>query len=493
MNWPVSDFKELRWEDFSGGKNTRFPSTQIQRNEGQDCLNVYSDLRKALVKRPGYTAYATDGATGVTTFWAYNKIDGAGNYARYLLKAAGTAVRAWNGSVWADVATGLATGLRYGYAEANNKSYFANGTDGLKSWDGTTLATVAGAPTGIWYLVWHKNRVYAATGKSSRLYFTDLGDPTSWPVLNFIDFDIDDGDKVTGIRSLPDGALLITKEHSRHILRGSGPGNYTTLSFRDGVGCVSHWAMASVPEANRLAFLDREGVYLTDGAHVQLISDHITPDLRAWPQGKLALACLEYYNYHLHLSVPNGPTDIRNTYLWLWDERSKGWWPWNIPASHLLNYFDGTTEMLLASSGTTGALYQLWNGDNDNGVAINAFWIGKDDDADQPTRIKRYKRGFATEKAVDGTHSVTVVWNQDFGAHSTSFTVPVNNGTFPVFDVAVFDTALFVSMQGITNGKTMVPAQSAYVRPEVYQPGKNEPFAILNLVLEMKVTERRVG
>jgi hypothetical protein len=491
--FPTTEFGEMKWEDFSGGKNTRFPSTQIERNQAQDCLNVYSDLRKALVKRPGFTSFATDTNGVINTFWLYYKLAADGSFTRYLLEAAGTVVRAFDGTTTTTVATALTSGLRFGYAEANNKAYFANGTDGLKQWDGTTLTAIAGAPTGTWYLVWHRNRMYALTGKNSRLYFSDLGDPTSWPVLNFLDFDVDDGDKLTGMISIDDGGLVLFKERSRHMLKGSGPGNYTSLSIRDDVGCVSHWAIAHVTDMNQVAFLDRSGVYLTNGVSKHLISDAITPDVRAWPQATLTKADMCYFNEHLHLALPNTFGDTANTYLWVWDVRGKGWWPWTIAASHLLVHFDGANRYLLASSTTTGQLNKLWTGYNDAGAAINAYWKGKDDDAGEPTRRKRYKRGFATEKAYEGTHSVTVVWNQDFGAKSVSMSVPVNAGTFPVFDVSAFDVATFVSSQGVVPKAEMVSTESGYIRPEVSQNGIDTPFAILNLTLESKLTNRRVG
>lgn len=491
--FPKTEYGEIRWERFDGGKNSRHPSTQIDRNQAQDCLNVYTDLRGALVKRPGFVVFAQDGAAPISTFWAYDKLNVDGSFTRYLLKAAGTTVRAWNGAAWSDVATALTSGLRFGYAEANNKAYFANGTDGLKQWDGTTLTAIAGAPAGIQGIAWHSNRMYGVTGKSSRLYFSDLGDPTSWPVLNFMDFDVDDGDRITGIRPLPDGALFVAKEHSRHLLRGTGPGSYTSRSFRDGVGCVSHWAIAHVPEINQLVFLDRDGVYTTDGVQVHLISDLITPDIRAWSQATLQLATMAYHNFHLHLAVPTGSGATANTMTYVWDARAKGWWPWSITASHFLQYFDGSSEMLLAGDPVTGNLYKLWTGDNDNGAAIYGWWKGRDDSAGDSTRHKRYKRAFGTEKAYLGTHSVTVVWNQDFGKQSTAMTIPVNAGTFPEFDVAEWDVSAFASAEGVVPAVKMVASESSYVRPEVYQSGVDCPFALLELVLESKLTNRRVG
>lgn len=500
VNFPQTEFTTLEWQDFSGGKNSRFPSTEIERNQCQDCLNVYSDLRGALCKRHGYTLLSQDGTDPVQTIWAYNKLKADGSFDRYLLKAAGTTVRAYTsvgGGTWSNVATGLTAGKRFGAAEANNKSYFANGADGLKQWDGTTLTAVSGAPAGTWLLVWHRNRMYAATGKSSRLYFSDLGDPTSWPVLNFLDFDVDDGDRITALAEGPDGSLVIFKETSRHVLRGTGPGSYTSHSVRDGIGCVSHWATAQVADekgsSSELAFLSREGVYLTDGTKKTLISDAITPDVRVWPQEYLHLSSLAYYNQHLHVSLPNGRYDTANTYIWAWDVRGKGWWPWTIPASHLFVWYTGTARMLLAGSPATGRIHTLWDGYNDNGAAINSLWIGKDDDAGKPTHKKRYKRGFATEKAFDGTQALAVMWNQDFGVASTVMQVPVNTGSFPVFDVSAFDVAVFVSAQGVVPALKMVATESAYVRPEVYQNGIDTPFALLGLALEVKVTNRRVG
>lgn len=492
--FPQTEFGLMRWDRFDGGLNTRFPTTQIDRHEAQDCRNVYTDLRGALVKRKGYELFSQDGSDVPKTFWPYYDLQAGGSFNRYILKASGTVVRAFNGSTWSDIITGLTSGLRHGYATGNNNSYFANGTNGLYQWTGTGSATsVAAAPSGTWILMWHANRMWALTGQSSRVYFSDLGDPTSWPALNFIDFDVDDGDKLIGMASINDSAAVFFKERSRHMLRGTGPGNFTSYSYRDGRGAVSPFAIVTVGELGMAAVLDRDMVYLTNGPQVRNISDKIEPTVRQWAQQYLHLACMAFYREHLHLCVPNDSADTGNTYMYLYDINAKSWWPQNIAAGHLAVYFDGTSEALLSSSTTTGKLYEQWSGNSDEGAAINAYWKGKDDAREQETRRKRYKRGFATQKAYEGTHDVRIVWNQDFGAQSVSMEVPVNTGTFPVFDEATFDNSVFVSSEGVVTGAKMVATESAYVRPEVYQEGIDEPFAILSLALEAKLTNRRVG
>lgn len=108
----------------------------------------------------------------------------------------------------------------------------------------------------------------------STFFFSNIGDPESINPLNSIPVRTNDGDRITGIKSF-NGAFMIFKQKSFHILTGEDPANFALRELSDQYGCVSHRAIAQYNDF--LLFLDRKGIVKFNGANFEIISTPLDP------------------------------------------------------------------------------------------------------------------------------------------------------------------------------------------------------------------------
>lgn len=147
----------------------------------------------------------------------------------------------------------VATGTVYppSFDTLLNKVYMTTSGRALASWDGTTFANVSGAPQ-CHFLKTFKNYMFAAntTANPSRIFWSAVINPDSWPASNFIDVAPNDGQQITGLFN--DGtSLLILKQRSIYKLSGDifDPSNptYTLTKIYTPPECVfdsaNSWAM----------------------------------------------------------------------------------------------------------------------------------------------------------------------------------------------------------------------------------------------------------
>lgn len=116
----------------------------------------------------------------------------------------------------------------------------------VRKYDGATVSNVAGAPPGR-TIAFYRNRIFigGTEANPSRLWFSDLGNEDSWPVNNFIDVGLDDGEPIQDIAPLSDG-LIIAKEGSLWFLSGTGPTNFE-LHHLDGGDGMRGRCIAATP------------------------------------------------------------------------------------------------------------------------------------------------------------------------------------------------------------------------------------------------------
>lgn len=157
--------------------------------------------------------HATDAALSAGVFYK------VGSVARILVHTTGGRVRASSDpfTVWADVGTGFSLSKPFRFVTWLGKVYFINQTDGLRSWDGTTLAAIAAAPKGSTLRVWKDTMfVTGVSGNEDRIYSSAAGDPTTWPAANFVDIGKGDGDRFTALAD--DGTALICFKRRSHFI-----------------------------------------------------------------------------------------------------------------------------------------------------------------------------------------------------------------------------------------------------------------------------------
>lgn len=269
-----------------------------------------------------------------------------------------------------------------------------NGIDAPQKYDGDTLSELGGSPPRGRFVVAHKNYLFMANapGGSSRLYFSDVLNLESWPLLNFIDISPNDGDYITGL--LPfDDYLIIAKNRSIWVLLGSGPSDFEVRRIHDGVGCVAPRSLVRLP--NFFAFVSSEGIYLSNLAEPVLITERLKKTWAGLNSRKLDLAAGEFYDHKLRMDLPNGDSHINNIRI-IFDTIRQALYleEFTEHASCYCKFTEAGKEYLLYGHANVGQVSYANTGTADNDQDINMVWETKWFDFGSNATEKKVKRTY---------------------------------------------------------------------------------------------------
>lgn len=481
---------------FSGfaGLNNKYSNEEISDNESPDCLNVDFDQRGAITKRKGFTLTKNFGTTQINSIIPFYKTDGT----RVFIVAYGTSLIQYNPSTQTTTTittTLTGNGLRFTGAidTVHNVLYLLNGNtaDGLMSWDGTTFTkAIANAPNGK-YIEFYKNRMYICgdPANPNRLYMSDLGTPTSWPALNFID--IDDGlGGITGMKQLGDSQIIF-KEMGVFILKGDGPSNYVVVTTFSGQhGSVSHYSIVRIP--NGLMYLSRDGVYLFDGKHFNLMSDKIQGSVYAWNQQYTGGAVAFEYDHKYMISVPEGVGQTTNNRTYVYSYLYKYWTRFDIPMQANCIFTSSTVLPTPYFSDTAGNVMQAFTGDNDNGAAINSYFLTKNYDFGTSAHYKTFKKIVFEALANPGSYNISLTFVQDFGKNSKNIQMPVSYKTLTIWNQFTWGQVKWGGVGEVAQLSTIMPGQAKYIQFRIDGNGANQPYTLLKWTVKYKVKARIV-
>ena len=119
------------------------------------------------------------------------------------------------------------------------------------------------APVGLKFLVEAYAMLFGAVG--SRLYFTPIGEPDSWPTLFFLDFSFD----ITAVIPVSAG-IIVCSNYRSEIVLGTGPFSLSRQPLSGDQGCISHKSVQFL-DAGAL-WLSTDGLCLSSGGPVKVIS-----------------------------------------------------------------------------------------------------------------------------------------------------------------------------------------------------------------------------
>lgn len=370
-----------------GGIDTTTDPVGMDDTMSPDCLNVVYDTIKSVGSRKGYVKLLTSALT--------NFIGGLcplyqSNGTRQLVYASGQNLYRYNNAGGSTLLTGtpatFTNNQQWSFDVYQDNVYGGNGIDPLMTYNGSSYA-IANAGISPQYVKIHNNRVYCANKNSSTLYFSDAGNPTSFPVNNFIQINTNDGQVITGLAEVPNG-LLIFKSGSVWLLTGEplGAGNTTTignLQLRQaagplGVGCSAFRTIQRVDQV--VLFMHYSGLYYYQNGNIYPLSPQLNttfksgmnPGFISLSWGLYSPAEKKYF-----LGYPSSAATTPDSVI-LYDLLTKQYALWDhMPGSCAVSFqFSGLQDTILMGDPTKGNIYELLQGYadiyGDNGMATGS-------------------------------------------------------------------------------------------------------------------------
>lgn len=219
----VSGGQPIRIGPFKGGLNDASDPTAIADDELASCENFEFDVDGALNSRPPVVAYSAAPVSETINILGHY-IDANGT--NWLLAATSDKLYYDNSGSWVEITTGLTINAMVQY---DSKAWLiadpsSSGDGG--SWVPTTTGaagtwtTVSAIPRGSSGTIF-KDRLYVSAGdtsttNTSRLQFSNNGDPATWTSSDFIDVNPGDGQKLIDIFA-SGNALYCFKSDSTYV------------------------------------------------------------------------------------------------------------------------------------------------------------------------------------------------------------------------------------------------------------------------------------
>jgi len=140
----------------------------------------------------------------------------------------------------------------------------------LRFWNGSAAADASAVAVAGRALAYHKERFWSAAPAADpdRVYYSAVGDHTSWDLNNYIPVGPDDGGIVEDIAPAL-GGLLIAKSNGIWFLTGDGPNTFVLTKLDGGEG---HWGRCICSTPYGAAIAGTQDVYLWQGGSVEPIS-----------------------------------------------------------------------------------------------------------------------------------------------------------------------------------------------------------------------------
>lgn len=385
------------WEirDFTEGLIDRSDANIIPVNASQDCQNVISRVIGRLKIRGGQkklnpTALNTSRITGLYPYYTEAGL-------KRLVTACNGKVYYWDASTSAfvQIHTGLTAAADILFESCANFMVGFNGTDSPFKWNGTNpVSTLANAPAGGKMPVLHKEQLFIQhAAHPSQLWWSEPFYPESWPAVNYWSFNDGDGDSITCHKPFL-GELIIFKRRSIHNLRGTTLDDFRSDMLDSRVGCVG--PRAAAVDGNAMYFVADDGLYHFNGVKATNLTEGRIP--RFWSRINkqyIHKAAVEIWDGLLWVALPEGNSSVNNVVL-IYDLAGGKFWVYRaINADCLAIFNDGTSSYFYSGdSAATGFIRQQDVGSDDDGVAIEAYYIGQAHNQGTPEREKKAKEIF---------------------------------------------------------------------------------------------------
>lgn len=243
--------------------------------------------------------------------------------------------------------------------------------------------------------VLHKEKVFCQTTSSkSDLYFTDSYEPEYWPVVNTWAFNDGDGDSINCHVSFL-GDMIVMKDGSLHLLKGSNMDTFNADELDGRVGCVAQ--RAACVNGLTMYFVGKDGLYSFNGMRASNLVSKKIPNFWKNNVNKAYLykAIVIAWDDLIWVALPEGSSTVNNMILILDPEGDKFWVWRSINARSLAIFDNGTKKALYSGDSTlTGFVREQDIDTDDDGVAIEAYWVGQAYSNNTAERFKRARRIF---------------------------------------------------------------------------------------------------
>ena len=458
-----------RFFENSGGLVDRISPLLIPDKSATAIQNITLDDRGQLTKRNGYTILHSTGVLGpVTSPVTGGAYHNAASGTSFFGVVVGTSVyrtaNTFSGTYEDVTSTVTVTNNASNLAQTtsiNDKLVFCNESDKpfLLGSTGNAVQISTGLFTGAKTCATYGNYLVLANltetsvAYPSRVRWSNINDPNSFPSLNYIDVEPNDGDKIVSVISFDD-SVYIFKKRSIHRMVITGLDGADAFIIRPVVRNMGAWAKNSVrviPNVG-IAFLAQNTMYVLSDTGLEPIGDPIQRTFdgltRTMWGNAVGVVYPKRYQYWLAVSTTS---DSQNHQVLVYDYIQKAWTIYTgMDVNMLAQAEDSNGNNIILSGDYEAAHYKQDTGTSDNPGAVATAITGSYTTPDLTIGAPEITKGFKylyIFSQVDVNTTVTVEGAFDY-LSTFEYSQSIDLGqTGAVYDVAVYDTDVFPNLQ----------------------------------------------
>lgn len=369
----------------------------------------------------------------------------------------------------------------YDFQSVNDITYYVNGVDAPRKWDGTTEAVAGGSPpTAADNVELHVNRLFYLEANTNRCVFTDAADYETIQATSFIYIPSPKtADSTVKMLSFQGNMTFLTR-NTKWVLYGTDLTSFTLRESPAKKGAVS--ATAICKDENFVYFLNDDGlIYRYNGGTDEPINAQ-----RVWPILKNVASTSAIYLYirdkKLFVSYRSSGLSNNNHRLvydlvyneWLSDEET--YTNYGISLSS-----QSDTNQNVVGSSIVGALYYAETGTNDVGKPIKFDWRSKYFSFGTPAAKHRVKRYYAFLRSQTTNHTIDCQVDTDEANAPASNLINVSQGG-SLWGTAVWGSFTWGSQTFLRN-RISVPGANYKHQFRFSQSGVDNKVDILGMSL----------
>lgn len=402
---------------FTGGLNNEAPTISVNDNESINEYGWDTDSYPGIHSRKGRTPYGATGGAQTNLLTNY--------LLTHMVRSVGTKLQ-YNssGTTWTDI-SGTFTDTDWDATNFNAKLLLTNGTDNVKSWNGSALSDLnaTNAPKGK-YIANNTIRVFIAKGTT--IYFSKYLDETNWTDTDsagFFEYYTANGGDITGLRAFNDSVFAFKKDSMAEIIgTGNTSQKHRLVVISNTIGCVSFKTIqeVSAPQGNFLFFLGQNDVYMFSGGRPSSIGNNIRGYLSAINPAQIGRCFGATDGIRYFLGLVTGANTQPDTFL-MFDPRY-GIWRVNKINDNLR--YSVLFNNVWYTGDATGQTYRMQQGQSDNGTPISWMVTTKDFDEGVREAEKEYYALHLQFAAAPGS-SLTIQVSIDQGQNYITIGDPI--------------------------------------------------------------------
>lgn len=456
----------------NGGLVNHISPLLTPQNSATSIENISMDNRGDLIKRNGYTILVSTTAlgqsNGTVTGGGYHTSSSGSNF--FAVVIGSDIYRTTNNFTSYSKVTPSGSPLTLNttnYAQKtdfNDAAVFCNEVDSTIYVNSTgnavqiTTNTYSNAKTcatyGNYLVV--ANTVEAGTSFPVRVRWSDINNQNSFPLLNYIDVEFGDGDKIISIVAF-DESVYIFKQRSIYqmlITGNAGANAFIIRPVARNIGAWSKLSVKAIPNVG-IAFLAQNTAYLLNDNGLTPIGDKIQRTFDTIQRSQWQNAVAEIYpkKYQYWLSVSTSGST--NTEVLVYDYIQQNWTIYDdMNLSMMAQSISSTGDNLLISGGYNTTTWQQDNGTIDQeynvtGTSITATYTTGYLFADSIDITKNFKYLYLIVSA-NNNYSVTlnIAYNLNT-SYETTQSVTVGGGS--LYDTGLYDTVSYIGGSNTIN------------------------------------------